>query len=606
MTLSALLIPLAHAQVILPVLLQVDVSDHSSILIKATGAFPIVNNNSVQTYFGVTLIDFFETTPNPVYASMGGDLRGGGVSAHYNRATWQDFDAGYPGYAGDDLQLWKDVGIEIQDFNVGSPAFTGTAILNLGSIAGVPSHGSGMIEIGAGYPAPVGVIGSWVIVPEAHEYSLLVAFGLLGLSVYRRWFRARARSLNTLTHPPQAHPPTDHHHSLHAPPALSVLVVSIASVLAAGCRANKLSDKTEGEVIRVLLEERQEERSAAVPLLAGALAGALVDAVQGQVEAEAAKLERQFSGSVYRSDFWTARAVEERFDLHLVSLRDTSGMPASARGLVVIRQLKDDTLYFRIFDRSQRVVVDTEEAAFADKAPALEALKAQLASSWNQDTISPRNKDAILDAVTFITDQPTTAPGNREIFNTYAGFSIKRYTQDFPESANIPAMEFTAAFRPSHNGRLFIIVPRKFLIREAKAKVINHLGAIDTTISVFVDAMWIDRYQLLRQERIASASFQVLNYSLADEPEELQTDALGSVVGWFPGVPVSVIPGSDTPLWDDDRFREHELFRDGAFKLTVVVTERDASKAKEYIERAATFLGEQRETVVKGAEGAAQ
>lgn len=308
---------------------------------------------------------------------------------------------------------------------------------------------------------------------------------------------------------------------MSTPIRLLISLVSIATVVAVtGCAGHPRSDKLAGEVVVVELT-KGTGRAALAPLVAGALAGAAVDALQSHLEAEAAKLERQFGASVYRSDFWTVK----------------------------------------------KSAIDTAKY---------------------------------------------------EVATTYNGFKIKRYTRKFPKpptpggADDVPAMEFEAEFQPSDNGRLFLIQPKSFITREAKAKVVNDEGTINSTVSISVDAMWVDKNQVMRQERIATASFDVMNYALEDkdgEPAkwiEMELGGTDARVGWFPGVPVSTSIEGGKPLWETADWGARTDFKDGAFKLTVNVIEKDSSKSKEYIERAAKYVGEQREKLVEKAKGAVE
>jgi len=196
------------------------------------------------------------------------------------------------------------------------------------------------------------------------------------------------------------------------------------------------------------------------------------------------------------------------------------------------------------------------------------------------------------------------ANGQGTLRQNYDGFTLYRLTKQFSTATN-PAMEMVCSFEPSESKRMFIIKPVSFVLRQAKAKVINTAGKIDVTVNIAVDAMWIDAKRVAHQERIAFSSFDITDYDLSD-PQPL-TDFKGQMAGWFPGVPLSAGPDGKYP-WEAgaiSRIEEGQFF-DGCFKLTVLVTERDASKAKAHLEKAAKFLGDQKSSLVEKAKQATE
>ncbi len=182
----------------------------------------------------------------------------------------------------------------------------------------------------------------------------------------------------------------------------------------------------------------------------------------------------------------------------------------------------------------------------------------------------------------------------------YAGFTLRRLTKDYPRLDN-PAMQLDCAFELSDGGRMFLIRPTQFVLRQAKAKVINPDGRINIAVDIAVDAMWIDKTQTARQSRIASSTFDIADYDLSRT--DLRTDFKGQMAGWFPGVPVSAGPDGKYP-WDPSAVTRTRRWSDGCFKLTVLVTERDASRAKEHLERTARYIGTQKSLLIEKAEQA--
>lgn len=194
--------------------------------------------------------------------------------------------------------------------------------------------------------------------------------------------------------------------------------------------------------------------------------------------------------------------------------------------------------------------------------------------------------------------QPTT--NTAKLKQNYSGFTLKRLTKKFPKM-DFPAMEFDCSFQPSDSGRMFVVNPTKFVLRQAKAKVINWGGKINVTVNIAVDAMWIDKNQVAHQERIAFSSFDIADYNLSQT--NTITNFKGQKAGWFPGVPISSGADGKYP-WEAGAGVSTNLYSDGCFKLTVLVTEKDASKAKENLEKAAKFIGDQKSSLVDKAKKA--
>jgi hypothetical protein len=184
--------------------------------------------------------------------------------------------------------------------------------------------------------------------------------------------------------------------------------------------------------------------------------------------------------------------------------------------------------------------------------------------------------------------------GVPKLKQNYEGFTLRRLTKDYPTAGN-PAMQFDCSFLPSVNGRVFIIEPTRFVLRQAKAKVVNSDNRVDVTINIAMDAMWIDKSQVAHQERIAISSFDILNYDLSKT--NVLTNFKGQSAGWFPGIPISA--GLDGKYsWESGAAVGTNSYSDGCFKLTVLVTEKDSSKAKVNLEKTAKFIGDQKQTLV--------
>jgi hypothetical protein len=184
--------------------------------------------------------------------------------------------------------------------------------------------------------------------------------------------------------------------------------------------------------------------------------------------------------------------------------------------------------------------------------------------------------------------------GVPKLKQNYGGFTIQRLTKDYP-TTDTPAMQFDCFFLPSANGRVFIIEPICFVLRQARAKVVNRDNRVDVTINIAMDAMWIDKSQVAHQERIAISSFDILNYDLSKT--NVLTNFKGQSAGWFPGIPISAGLDGKYP-WESGAAVGTNSYSDGCFKLTVLVTEKDSSKAKVNLEKTAKFIGDQKQTLV--------
>ena len=169
----------------------------------------------------------------------------------------------------------------------------------------------------------------------------------------------------------------------------------------------------------------------------------------------------------------------------------------------------------------------------------------------------------------------------------YSGFKVRRYTDRYPKAGGRPAFEFEAKFVPSTNdGRFILVQPVSVQTRSARARV--HRGAkgsFETQITMQVDASWFDDKDKPQSGTLMSANWKLSGQKLSETPTTLANNEQNRI-GWFV-MPTSKdavgVPGKPggTP-----------------FKITVMVTEKDESKAKETIERIATFVGDQKDKIV--------
>ncbi|MCB1129164.1 MAG: hypothetical protein KDM81_21880, partial [Verrucomicrobiae bacterium] len=74
------------------------------------------------------------------------------------------------------------------------------------------------------------------------------------------------------------------------------------------------------------------------------------------------------------------------------------------------RNVTDDTLHFKVFDRDVHVVVNNPETDFPEKTGEIAALKTLLAPLWERETLSDEQQDAVLAAVASITGESKQFP----------------------------------------------------------------------------------------------------------------------------------------------------------------------------------------------------
>jgi hypothetical protein len=174
------------------ILIDINQADPSAVQFIATVTGPLVNDSSALNYAGVDLISYFTA---PVGSAFGvtGTLTPAGTTAAYN--AWFP-DNLLNGDSLVDMNLFVAGSPQLQNFVTSSPAFTGTATINLSSLlAELPATGtSGYIY--SGYSRSTGqIIGEWVVVPEPSVEAQLAlgAVVFAGLALVRRARRVVAQ-----------------------------------------------------------------------------------------------------------------------------------------------------------------------------------------------------------------------------------------------------------------------------------------------------------------------------------------------------------------------------------------------------------------------------
>lgn len=92
-------------------------------------------------------------------------------------------------------------------------------------------------------------------------------------------------------------------------------------------------------------------------------------------------------------------------DIMLISsMKDVSQLPRQGKNLIIIAAMSKG-LHFRIFDSGGSRVVDADEKEFSDKFQEIEDLKDKLTNLWPPHTLSRKEKDWLITAVTSVVDQ---------------------------------------------------------------------------------------------------------------------------------------------------------------------------------------------------------
>ncbi len=164
------------------VLIEVDITDPTNVVLSATGEASLINDSASTANTGTTLLDLFTADFNIPFTpetALTGDLAGGGVlpysSGLNDFGTLTDRDLNI--YRGN---LLPDFGA-FQIFDTMTAAFSGSSTVDL-SGASLPALGTiGDIIAGDTDTGSDVVIGQWRIVPAPGAAGLLAAAGLVGV-----------------------------------------------------------------------------------------------------------------------------------------------------------------------------------------------------------------------------------------------------------------------------------------------------------------------------------------------------------------------------------------------------------------------------------------
>ena len=173
------------------ILIKINEANPSAVIFTATStnAYAPV---SLDISFGVDLIKYFTVSVPAGAGTVIGTLTPNGSATSYNQ--WYPDNLAAVGNR--DLNLYNNTGGQTQNFVTTSPAFTGTATIDLSSlIADLPVTGATGSIYSGNIRSPGALIGTWVVVPEPSVKSQLAlgAMVLAGLAFVRRSRRVATR-----------------------------------------------------------------------------------------------------------------------------------------------------------------------------------------------------------------------------------------------------------------------------------------------------------------------------------------------------------------------------------------------------------------------------
>jgi hypothetical protein len=172
------------------ILININEANPSAVQFITTGANSFAAS-SVNNLFGVDLISYFTIAPAAAAGAVTGTLIPTGTTTAYNE--W--FPDNLTVVNNVDLNMYVTSTSQVQAFVTTSPAFTGTAIVNLSSLlADLPITGASGNIYSGDIRSPGALIGRWVVVPEPSVEAQLAlgAMVFAGLALVRRARRVAA------------------------------------------------------------------------------------------------------------------------------------------------------------------------------------------------------------------------------------------------------------------------------------------------------------------------------------------------------------------------------------------------------------------------------
>lgn len=158
------------------ILIVVDISNPSATTFTATGAAPLIDDFSSGTTFGVSLLGLFSSDYDASSQTVSGNLIPSGSPIPYDSVLNDFFNL-----TGLDINLFA-TDDESQTFLTGTPAFTGTALIDL---SGATFGTSGNIIVGDSEFGSGNIIGQWSAIPEPSSYAILIALATGCLLIVR-------------------------------------------------------------------------------------------------------------------------------------------------------------------------------------------------------------------------------------------------------------------------------------------------------------------------------------------------------------------------------------------------------------------------------------
>lgn len=290
-----------------------------------------------------------------------------------------------------------------------------------------------------------------------------------------------------------------------------------------------------------------------------AAVGLTVDFAVDQLKKEAKRYEAQWQQRIAKGDFWTAVEVPKE--------------KAEAKEIIVSQKCEGQPLQ----DADPECEVDLRE--FFEKR--------EVTREWRQKYVGFAVCRVTKET---IKRQPDDVTGN---------------TESNPCSmTSASAAKIVFGIAPSPDEKFFLIAPLSFQITKSKAKVlsdrpwtfippiivgkfIDYDGhSIDVDISIEMTAYSVNEKNQGVVTPIAAETFKISDYNIeTGETLTSKNDGLqAQPMGWLWGPPATGTP------------KEHS--EAGNFALRVLVTERDSTNAKTYLEAGATRL-EEKKTVIQ-------
>lgn len=307
--------------------------------------------------------------------------------------------------------------------------------------------------------------------------------------------------------------------------------------------------------------------AAVVPLIAGFA----VDAVRSELEKEAGIHEAQFGRAIHESGFWKELAQEmpatrpARLATNGIASNPPTPLTPPINGATPVNG-GDPTN-------------PTTKPADADDVPRRTfGTPRWLGFEIVRTTAATRDPKSPVKYASRIVCVMVPAPYMQQPTATLA-------RDENPKTVKITITD------PLADSRLFVIKPLLYEVRTSKAKLMRWEKMLTATVNIGLDATWIDDRQTVHQAPVAAAEFEIEDYDVKNRPIYIN-ELKGQIAGWFGGVPVSTEPG-----------HPEELSGNGTFRLAVAVTERDPSRVKESIERAAKYLKDNKSQIVQQISG---